>query len=243
MKPTGLGHERVESPLVHRLAACARVESSNRERAGRREIAACRPGILSGIVVGDRESRPHREGPDGSTQLGKETRAGHAGSDQHEPTSLRGLSNWTMKRATVTVRLISWCNRGTGCGKTARPGLWRGLRVTGVPTPGPFPRSPNRAPRLFASVLLVCVVQTPATAGGTQSCYDLVETCKENCDSDAANQQEPYRMAQCQYSLIRQGQSRSVRVGAKYRALGVSVADGIQWFRLGTHAEYDKLMG
>jgi hypothetical protein len=26
-------------------------------------------------------------------------------------------------------------NRGTGCGKTARPGLWRGLRVTGVPTP------------------------------------------------------------------------------------------------------------
>jgi hypothetical protein len=25
--------------------------------------------------------------------------------------------------------------RGTGCGKTARPGLWRGLRATGVPTP------------------------------------------------------------------------------------------------------------
>jgi hypothetical protein len=25
-------------------------------------------------------------------------------------------------------------NRGTGCGKTARPGLCRGLRVTGVPT-------------------------------------------------------------------------------------------------------------
>jgi hypothetical protein len=27
------------------------------------------------------------------------------------------------------------CNRGTGCGKTARPGLWRGRPVTGVPTP------------------------------------------------------------------------------------------------------------
>jgi hypothetical protein len=26
-------------------------------------------------------------------------------------------------------------NRGTGCGKTARPGLWRGSRVTGFPTP------------------------------------------------------------------------------------------------------------
>jgi len=58
MKPTGLGHERVESPLVHRLAACARVESSNRERAGRRGTAACRQGVLSGIVVGGRESRP-----------------------------------------------------------------------------------------------------------------------------------------------------------------------------------------
>jgi hypothetical protein len=29
----------------------------------------------------------------------------------------------------------SECNRGTGCGKTARPGLWRGSRVTGFPTP------------------------------------------------------------------------------------------------------------
>ena len=26
-------------------------------------------------------------------------------------------------------------DRGTGCGKTARPGLWRGSRVTGFPTP------------------------------------------------------------------------------------------------------------
>jgi hypothetical protein len=30
---------------------------------------------------------------------------------------------------------MSEYNRGTGCEKTARPGLWRGLRVTGVPTP------------------------------------------------------------------------------------------------------------
>ncbi len=36
---------------------------------------------------------------------------------------------------TALVRLMSEYNRGTGCGKTARPGLWRGLRVTGVPTP------------------------------------------------------------------------------------------------------------
>jgi len=58
MKPTALGHERVKSPAVHKLAAWARVEWSNRERAGRRETAVCRRGVLSGIVVGGRESRP-----------------------------------------------------------------------------------------------------------------------------------------------------------------------------------------
>ena len=100
MKPTGLGHERVKSPDT----ACARVELSNRERTGRRETAGCRRGVSSGIVVGDGESPLHGEGPDGSTQPAKETLAGHAGSGQHVPTLLRGLSNWAVKRVTVTVR-------------------------------------------------------------------------------------------------------------------------------------------
>jgi hypothetical protein len=39
MKSSALEHERVKSPLVHRLAAWARVELSNRERVGRRETA------------------------------------------------------------------------------------------------------------------------------------------------------------------------------------------------------------
>ena len=34
-----------------------------------------------------------------------------------------------------TRRCPTSCNRGTGCGKTARPGLWRGCPVTGIPTP------------------------------------------------------------------------------------------------------------
>jgi len=89
MKPTGLGHERVKSPDT----ACARVELSSTERAGRRESAAYRQGVLSGIVVGGRESRPQGEGPDGSTQPAQETRAGHAGSGNHVPTSLRGIAN------------------------------------------------------------------------------------------------------------------------------------------------------
>jgi mRNA-degrading endonuclease RelE of RelBE toxin-antitoxin system len=32
----------------------------------------------------------------------------------------------------------------------------------------------------------------------------------------------------------------SVRVGLRYRALGVEKPDGIVWFWIGTHADYDK---
>lgn len=35
----------------------------------------------------------------------------------------------------------------------------------------------------------------------------------------------------------------SVRVGLYYRALGLSVPGGIHWFWIGTHGEYDKLVG
>lgn len=34
----------------------------------------------------------------------------------------------------------------------------------------------------------------------------------------------------------------SVRVGAKYRALAVEMEEGLLWFWIGTHAEYDKLL-
>ena len=34
----------------------------------------------------------------------------------------------------------------------------------------------------------------------------------------------------------------SVRVGAHYRALGREKSEGIVWFWIGTHAEYDKLL-
>lgn len=40
----------------------------------------------------------------------------------------------------------------------------------------------------------------------------------------------------------RVGQFWSVRVGAHYRALGVDVDDGVLWFWIGTHAEYDALI-
>ena len=38
------------------------------------------------------------------------------------------------------------------------------------------------------------------------------------------------------------GRYRSVRIGARYRALAVEVEDGLLWFWIGSHADYDKLI-
>ena len=35
----------------------------------------------------------------------------------------------------------------------------------------------------------------------------------------------------------------SVRVGEQYRALGYDVQDGVHWFWIGTHNDYDRLVG
>lgn len=39
------------------------------------------------------------------------------------------------------------------------------------------------------------------------------------------------------------GKVWSARVGDRYRALGRDVPEGIQWFWIGSHADYDKLLG
>jgi len=82
---------------------------------------------------GYRESPSHGEGLDGSTPPGKATHPGHVGPDQHEPTSLRAIAHRARAGNGSALRGCD-CNRGTGCGKTARPGLHGGRRVTGVPT-------------------------------------------------------------------------------------------------------------
>lgn len=38
------------------------------------------------------------------------------------------------------------------------------------------------------------------------------------------------------------GRYWSVRVGLHYRALAVEIEDGMLWFWIGSHAEYDKLI-
>ena len=42
--------------------------------------------------------------------------------------------------------------------------------------------------------------------------------------------------------LKKAGKYWSVRVGMKYRALGVEEGEDMLWFWVGTHAEYDKLL-
>jgi hypothetical protein len=42
--------------------------------------------------------------------------------------------------------------------------------------------------------------------------------------------------------LKRIGRFWSVRVGLHYRALAVEVEDGLLWFWVGSHADYDKLI-
>ncbi|MBI4483203.1 MAG: hypothetical protein HY652_09960 [Acidobacteria bacterium] len=43
--------------------------------------------------------------------------------------------------------------------------------------------------------------------------------------------------------LKRIGRFFSVRVGRAYRALGVEAEGGILWFWIGSHADYDKMVG
>lgn len=38
------------------------------------------------------------------------------------------------------------------------------------------------------------------------------------------------------------GKFWSVRIGLQYRALGMPVEDGVYWFWIGTHADYDKIV-
>lgn len=39
------------------------------------------------------------------------------------------------------------------------------------------------------------------------------------------------------------GRYRTVRIGLHYRALAIEVPEGLLWFWIGSHAEYDKILG
>lgn len=46
-----------------------------------------------------------------------------------------------------------------------------------------------------------------------------------------------------QLKLLSDGKLYSVRVGLHYRALGLPQDSAVHWFWIGTHAEYDRLVG
>lgn len=46
-----------------------------------------------------------------------------------------------------------------------------------------------------------------------------------------------------QFKLIGGGKLYSARVGIHYRALGLPRVDGVHWFWIGSHADYDRLVG
>jgi len=43
--------------------------------------------------------------------------------------------------------------------------------------------------------------------------------------------------------LKKVGRYWSVSVGKRYRALGMEIDEGIVWFWIGSHSDYDKLVG
>ena len=45
-----------------------------------------------------------------------------------------------------------------------------------------------------------------------------------------------------QFKAVKNGAYRSVRVNLGYRALGIPIEVGVQWFWIGSHADYDKLL-
>lgn len=46
-----------------------------------------------------------------------------------------------------------------------------------------------------------------------------------------------------QFKPILDDRFYSVRIGLHFRALGIPVPGGIQWFWIGSHADYDRLIG
>jgi hypothetical protein len=73
------------------------------------------------------------------------------------------------------------------------------------------------------------------------TCYNtLPDSIREQADKAfallKANPQHP------SLHLKKVGRFWSARVGLHYRAVAVDAPDGVLWFWIGTHAEYDKLI-
>ena len=72
-------------------------------------------------------------------------------------------------------------------------------------------------------------------------CYrKLPKAAQELADRNFELLKEDLRHPSLHFKKV--GRFRSVRVGSHHRALAVEVRDGLLWFWIGTHSEYDKLV-
>jgi hypothetical protein len=79
-------------------------------------------------------------------------------------------------------------------------------------------------------------------APGFWRCYDaLPAAIRELGDKQFELLKTNPRHPSLHYKVV--GRFRSARVGQHYRALGVDVEDGVLWWWIGTHADYDRLVG
>ena len=72
-----------------------------------------------------------------------------------------------------------------------------------------------------------------------KSYHRLPQNVRALADSNFALLREDPRHPSLHLKKV--GRFWSVRVGDHYRAMGVQSPDGIAWFWIGTHAEYDRL--
>ena len=71
------------------------------------------------------------------------------------------------------------------------------------------------------------------------ACYQrLPSTVKKTANRAFALLKDDHQHPSLHFKKV--GEFWSARVGLRHRAVGRPVADGVLWFWIGTHAEYDK---
>lgn len=73
-------------------------------------------------------------------------------------------------------------------------------------------------------------------------CYHLLPSAiKQLADANFALLKQNPKHPSLHFKQIKQ--FWSVRIGLRYRALGIDVPDGVVWFWIGSHTDYDRLIG
>lgn len=73
-------------------------------------------------------------------------------------------------------------------------------------------------------------------------CYHLLpSSIKQLADANFALLKQNPKHPSLHFKQIKQ--FWSVRIGLRYRALGITVPDGVVWFWIGSHTDYDRIIG